>query len=112
MARPARTALQGGEHAIGAPQDCFDPDSRRTAAIGIARTSIAIATLRYAPRRICFMQLKAGIHEFMDAHHENPKPFVWTKSADEILASIARFAQRTVNARAALQMPRTTITGH
>ena len=24
------------------------------------------------------------------------KPFVWTKSADEILASIARFAQRTL----------------
>lgn len=27
-------------------------------------------------------------------------PFVWTKTADEILASIARFAQRTLNARA------------
>jgi hypothetical protein len=24
------------------------------------------------------------------------EPFVWTKSADEILASIARFAQRTL----------------
>jgi transposase len=26
---------------------------------------------------------------------KNPKPFVWTKTADQILASIARFAQRT-----------------
>ena len=32
--------------------------------------------------------------------------------ADEILASIARFAQRTADARAALQISRTTITGH
>lgn len=37
-------------------------------------------------------QLKAGIQEFIDAHRANLKPFVWTKSADEILASIARFA--------------------
>ena len=27
----------------------------------------------------------------------NPKPFVWTKSADDILANIARFCQRTSN---------------
>jgi transposase len=57
-------------------------------------------------------QLKAGIQEFIDAHQADPKPFVWTKSADEILASIARFAQRTVDARAALTMSRTTGTGH
>jgi hypothetical protein len=57
-------------------------------------------------------QLKAGIQEFIDAHHESPKPFVWTKSADEILASIARFAQRTADARAAQPMSRTMITGH
>jgi transposase len=30
-------------------------------------------------------QLKAAIQEFIAAHQENPKPFVWTKSADEIL---------------------------
>src|SRR4029453_1297381 len=52
-------------------------------------------------------QLKAAIQEFIDAHQVNPKPFVWTKTADEILASIARFAQRTVDARAAQPMSRT-----
>jgi transposase len=57
-------------------------------------------------------QLKAAIQEFIEAHQANPKPFVWTKSADEILASIARFAQRTVDARAAQSMSRTTVTGH
>src|SRR5712692_1018659 len=57
-------------------------------------------------------QLKAGIQEFIDAHQANPKPFVWTKSADEILASIARFAQRTLNAQGAPLISRTTGTGH
>jgi transposase len=57
-------------------------------------------------------QLKAGIQEFIDAHQADPKPFVWTKSADEILASIARFAQRTADARAALTISRSTDTGH
>jgi len=40
-------------------------------------------------------ELEAAIREYIDVHNENPKPFVWTKTADEILASIARFAQRT-----------------
>jgi transposase len=57
-------------------------------------------------------QLKAGIQEFIDAHRAHLKPFVWTKSADEILASIARFADRTLGAPAAQQMSRTTVTGH
>ena len=30
---------------------------------------------------------------------EDPKPFVWTKTADQILASIARYAQRTTAAQ-------------
>jgi transposase len=41
-------------------------------------------------------ELEAAIREFIDAHNTDGKPFVWTKDADEILASIARFAQRTV----------------
>ena len=32
------------------------------------------------------------------AHGDEPKPFVWTKNADEILPSIARVAQRTSTA--------------
>src|SRR3954466_770849 len=41
-------------------------------------------------------QLKTAIREFIAAHHAKATPFVWTKSADEILASSARFAQRTL----------------
>src|SRR5215469_5424755 len=40
-------------------------------------------------------ELEAAIREYIDAHNENPKPFVWTRTADQILESIARFAQRT-----------------
>ncbi len=40
-------------------------------------------------------ELEAAIREYIDVHNESPKPFVWTKRADQILASIARFAQRT-----------------
>jgi transposase len=60
-------------------------------------------------------QLEAAIREFIDAHHAMPKPFVWTKTADEILASIARFAQRTLDLQAAAAAPlitRTTRSGH
>jgi transposase len=41
-------------------------------------------------------ELEKAIREFIDVHNTEPKPFVWTKTADEILASIARFAQRTL----------------
>ncbi|HKF03620.1 MAG TPA: IS630 family transposase, partial [Candidatus Sulfotelmatobacter sp.] len=40
-------------------------------------------------------ELEAAIREYIDVHNENPKPFVWTRTADQILETIARFAQRT-----------------
>ena len=40
-------------------------------------------------------ELEAAIREYIEVHNENPKPFVWTRTADQILESIARFAQRT-----------------
>ena len=39
--------------------------------------------------------LRNAIRAYLDAHNDEPKPFRWTKSADEVLASIARFATRT-----------------
>lgn len=39
--------------------------------------------------------LRDAIRRYIDSHNENPKPFHWVKTADEILASIARFATRT-----------------
>lgn len=37
-------------------------------------------------------QLEQSIREYIDTHNAHPKPFVWTKSADTILASVARAA--------------------
>jgi transposase len=45
--------------------------------------------------------LEVAIRAFIDAHNTAGKPFVWSKTADEILASIARFAQRTLDLQAA-----------
>jgi transposase len=53
-------------------------------------------------------QLRRGVHRstrdlettilhYIDLTNECPKPFVWTKTADEILASVARFCQRVSN---------------
>ncbi len=44
--------------------------------------------------------LERAIREYIEAHNVDCQPFVWTKSADDILASIARFAARTVTAQA------------
>src|ERR1041385_867396 len=41
--------------------------------------------------------LEKAIEAYLEMHNKNPKPFVWTKSADEILASIARLCARTSN---------------
>jgi transposase len=56
-------------------------------------------------------ELEAAIREYIDAHNRNPKPFTWTKTADQILASIARFAQRTCTLAPSGLTSRTTGTG-
>jgi transposase len=38
--------------------------------------------------------LEAAIRQYIAVTNEAPKPFVWTKTADEILASVARFCHR------------------
>jgi transposase len=43
-------------------------------------------------------QLEADIRAFIERHNDNPKPFKWTKSADEILAAVKRFCQKTEQA--------------
>ena len=39
--------------------------------------------------------LRPAIRSYIAHTNDHPKPFVWTKTADEILASVARFCQRT-----------------
>jgi transposase len=40
-------------------------------------------------------QLEDAVRLYLVTSNETAKPFVWTKTADDILASIARFCQRT-----------------
>jgi transposase len=55
-------------------------------------------------------QLKRGVHrstteleqailDFIAGNNDDPKPFVWTKTADQIIASVTRFCQRTLHER-------------
>jgi hypothetical protein len=41
------------------------------------------------------------IESFIEAHNTNPQPLRWTKSAEDILASIERFCRRTLDAKTA-----------
>lgn len=65
-------------------------------------------------------QLKRGVHrstyalerairEFIEAHNDDPKPFVWTKSADQILASVSRLCESLLDRR---DMQRKADSGH
>lgn len=40
-------------------------------------------------------QLEQAIRQHIDINNANPKPFVWSKTADHILASVERFCIRT-----------------
>ena len=42
--------------------------------------------------------LEVAIHAYIDATNADPKPFIWIKSADDVLASIQRFCLRTLAA--------------
>jgi len=44
-------------------------------------------------------QLEAAIKNYLRLYNEDPRPFVWHKTADEILESVGRFCQRTLDSR-------------
>jgi transposase len=41
--------------------------------------------------------LETAIQAYIAETNADPEPFVWTKTADDILTSVARFCQRTSN---------------
>jgi transposase len=51
-------------------------------------------------------ELETAIGAYLDATNADPKPFRWTKSADDILAAVSRFCLRT------LESARTSESGH
>src|SRR5918998_2518566 len=44
-------------------------------------------------------QLNADIRDWIKTWNDNPRPYVWTKTADQILDSIARYCNRTNESR-------------
>src|SRR5438128_856153 len=44
-------------------------------------------------------ELNADIRAWIDTWNENPRPFVWTKTADQIVESIARYCTRINDSR-------------
>jgi transposase len=57
------------------------------------------------------VELEAAIEAYIATVNANPKPFRWTKSADEILAAIQRFCLRTLDS-AQRQIELTSESGH
>jgi hypothetical protein len=41
-------------------------------------------------------ELENAIRSFIRNHNKDPKPFLWHKTADQILDSVARFCTRTL----------------
>jgi len=41
-------------------------------------------------------ELEKAIHAYIEHHNKEPKPFIWHKTADQILDSVARFCKRTL----------------
>jgi transposase len=40
------------------------------------------------------LELEKAIRNFLEIHNQDPKPFVWHKTADEIIESVGRFCKR------------------
>lgn len=56
-------------------------------------------------------ELEAAITDYLAANNADPKPFKWTRSADDILAAVQRFCLRTLDT-AQRQIEITSESGH
>ncbi|WP_276942617.1 IS630 family transposase [Ferrimicrobium acidiphilum] len=56
-------------------------------------------TTKYLQRSVhhSVTELNEGITEWAEAWNKNPKPFIWTKSADEIFASMQKYLGPSVS---------------
>ena len=58
-------------------------------------------------------ELEAAITSYIETVNANPKPFLWTKSADDILATVKRFCLRTLKtAEIQTEISKTSESGH
>ena len=52
------------------------------------------AALALVTDDFCVRALEADIKDWIEHWNDNPRPYVWVKTADQILASIARYCER------------------
>jgi hypothetical protein len=66
-----------------------------------SRTLVRLLTERQIRRGVhhSITALEADIESWIEHWNTNPKPFVWTKTADEILTRLARYLQRIPGAK-------------
>ncbi len=69
------------------------PDANRSSWLNQVEHFFALITERKIRRGIyrSVAALRAEIPSFIEHHNADPRPFRWTKSADDILSSIERF---------------------
>lgn len=48
------------------------------------------------------LHLEQTIREYLNFNNAKPKPFVWSKNTEDILASVERFCLQTSNSRVVL----------
>lgn len=41
-------------------------------------------------------ELEQAIRDFIEQHNDDPKPFIWTKTAEQIIAAVARHSQQVL----------------
>ena len=82
-----RSKLARPPSALGVP---FHPDSGSW--LDADENFFAALTRRRLRRGVfrSIADLQAAINRYLEAHNDDPKPFVWTKPADAILAKLSR----------------------
>jgi hypothetical protein len=62
------------------------------------------ATLTHRCVRRSTQDMEQALSEYVELNNAAPKPFVWTKSADQIFASIKRFCLKTLNHNSSMNL--------
>ena len=87
---------RGGQGLAGAASALTSTSRRSASWINQVERWFAELTRKQLQRGVhtSTRQLEADIRAFIEQHNEDPKPFKWTKSADDILAAVKRFCLR------------------
>ena len=67
-------------------------DEDRAAVLSMVDQTLQTGSLTLGPYT---RELEDAIRRYLSLYNDEPKPFVWTRPADDILASIERFCLRT-----------------